>query len=51
MNSFIECIDIISRLWAVGDQKGRFGRPKIEFSSKVAKFAGQIGIDLTLIYA
>ena len=31
---------IISRLVAVGVQKGRFGRPKIQFCSKVAKLAG-----------
>ena len=30
-------------------QKGR-GRPKIQFSYKVAKFAEYIGIDLTLIF-
>ena len=27
-----------------------FGRPKIMFSSKISKFAGNIGIDLTLIF-
>ena len=31
---------IISRLGAMGVQKGRFGRPKIQLSSKVTKFAG-----------
>ena len=31
-------------------QKGRFGRTKIKFSTKVFKFAGKIGIDLTLIF-
>ena len=31
-------------------QKERFGHPKIQFSSKVAKFAGKIAIDLTLIF-
>ena len=30
-------------------QKGRFERPKIQFSSKVAKFLGKIRINLTLI--
>ena len=42
---------ILSRLGAAGVQKGRFGCPKIQLSSKVAKFAGQVGIDLTLLYA
>ena len=37
---------IISRL---GAQKGRFGRPKIEFLSKVDESVGKIGIDLILI--
>ena len=41
---------IISCLGAMSDQKGRFGGRKIKFSSKVAKFAGKIGIELTLIY-
>ena len=31
---------IILHLGAAGVQKGRFGRPKIQLSSKVAKFAG-----------
>ena len=31
---------IISRVGAVGIQKGRFGHQKIQFSSKVAKFSG-----------
>ena len=43
-------LHITSRLGATGVQKGRFGRPKIEFSSKVAKLAGKIGIDLMLIF-
>ena len=42
---------IISRLGTVGVQKGRFGRPKIKFSSKVAKFARNLEIDLPLIFA
>ena len=41
---------IISRLGAEGVQKWRFGRPKIHFFSKMAKFAGKTGIDLTLIF-
>ena len=41
---------IISRLGAVGVQKGHFGCPKIQFYSKMAKFAGWTGIDLTLIF-
>ena len=41
---------IISRLGTAGVQKGRFGRQKIEFPSKFAKFAGQIGIGLRLIF-
>ena len=32
------------------NQQGRFGRRKIQLSSKVAKFAKWIGIDLTLIF-
>ena len=39
---------ITSRLGAAGVQKGRFWRPEIKFSSKVAKFTEYIGIDLTL---
>ena len=31
---------IISRLGAAGVQKGCFGHPKIQLSSKVAKFTG-----------
>ena len=31
---------VVSRLGAVGVQKGRFGRPKIQFSSNVAICAG-----------
>ena len=31
---------ITSRLGVTGVQKGRFGRPEIHFSLKVAKFAG-----------
>ena len=31
-------------------QKERFQRPQIQFSSKVAKFAVQIRIDLTIIF-
>ena len=31
---------IISRLGAMGIQKERFGRPKIQLFSKIAKFAG-----------
>ena len=31
---------ITSRLGTVGVQKGRFGYPKIQLSSKVTKFAG-----------
>ena len=31
---------VISRLAATGVQKRRFGRPKIQFSSEVTKFAG-----------
>ena len=38
---------IMTRLGAMGVQKGRFGRLKIQFFSKVAKFSGQIGIDQT----
>ena len=38
---------IISCLGAVGVHKERFGRQKIQFSSKMAKFPGQIGIDMT----
>ena len=34
----------------MGFRKGRFGNPKVEFSSKVAEFAGKIVIDLTLIF-
>ena len=30
----------ISRLGAAAAEKGRFGRPKIQLSSKVAKFSG-----------
>ena len=41
---------IISRLDAADVQKGRFGRPKIQLSSKVAKFAGLFGIDLAFIF-
>ena len=41
---------IISRLGAVGVQKGRYGRPKLQISSKMTKFAGKIRIDLTLIF-
>ena len=41
---------IITCLGTTGVQKGRFGRPKVQFSSKVAKFARKIGIDLTLIF-
>ena len=41
---------IISRLGATNVPKGRFGRPKLQLSSKMAKFAGQIGIDPTLIF-
>ena len=41
---------IILRLGATGVQKGLFGHPKIQVFSKVAKFAGKIGIDLTLIF-
>ena len=40
----------MSRLGAMGVQKGRFGRRKIRFSSKVAKFARKIGIDLKIIF-
>ena len=42
--------NIISCLGALGVQKRPFGHPKIQFSSKVFKFAGKIGIDLTLIF-
>ena len=49
-----QCIQIanhiISRSDAMGVQKGPFGHPKDKFSLKVAKFAGQIGIYLTLIF-
>ena len=31
-------------------QNGRYGRQKINFSSKVAKFAGKIGTDWTFIH-
>ena len=41
---------IISRLGVMGVQKERFGRLKIQFSSKVAKFSEKKGIDLTLIF-
>ena len=41
---------IISRLGARNVHKGRFGLPKIELSSKVAKFAGWIGIDPAFIF-
>ena len=34
----------------MGVKKGRFGRLKIQFSSKVAKFVGKIGIEQTLIF-
>ena len=47
-------IGIVSQLMIgfriMGVQKGRYGLPKIQFSSKVAKFAGKIGIYLTLIF-
>ena len=32
-------------------QKGRFGRSKIQLYSKVAKFSGEIEIDMTFIFA
>ena len=41
---------ILSRFRVMGIQKGRYGRPIIQFSPKVAKFAGKIGIDLTIIF-
>ena len=41
---------IISRLGAAGVQKVRFGHPKIQVFSKVTKYAGSIGIDLTLTF-
>ena len=41
---------MISRLGAAGVRKGRFRRPKIQFSSKLANFAAKIGTDLTLIF-
>ena len=41
---------ILSRLGAIGVQKGRFGHPKIQFSSKAAKFVGEIGNDIMLIF-
>ena len=41
---------IISRLGVMGIQKGRFERPKIQFPSKVVKFAVLIRIDLALIF-
>ena len=31
-------------------QEGRYGYPKIKFSSYVAKFAGKIGIELMLFF-
>ena len=37
-------------LGAAAIQNGRSGRPKIQLSSKVAKFAGKIGIDLPFIF-
>ena len=40
---------IISHLGAAGVQRVRFGHPAIQLSSQMAKFAGLIGIDLTLI--
>ena len=39
---------IITRLGTMCVQEGCFEHPEIQFSSKVAKFAGNIGIDLTL---
>ena len=42
--------NFISRFGAVDVQKKRFERPKIQFSSKVAKFAGKIEFDLALIF-
>ena len=41
---------IISRLGAMGRLKERFRHPNIQLSSQVAKSAGYIGIDLTLIF-
>ena len=41
---------IISRFRVMSVKKERYDRPKIKFSSIVAKFAGKIGIDLTLIF-
>ena len=41
---------IISRLGAMGVQKGYFGRSKIQFSSNVAKFERKIRIYMTLIF-
>ena len=40
---------IIPRFRVMGVQKRRFQRPKNKFSSKVAKFAGTIRIDLVMI--
>ena len=42
-------INIISRFWAIGVQKIQKNAQKIEYSAKVAKFAGKIRIDLTMI--
>ena len=39
----------MSRFRVMGIQKGRYGHPKIKFSSKVAKFAEKIRIDLIMI--
>ena len=41
---------IISRLGAATVQKGRFVRPKIQLSLKVAKFAGYFGFYLDFIF-
>ena len=42
-------VKFISHFGVAAVQKGCFGRPKIQLSSKVAKFAGWVGIDPTLI--
>ena len=41
---------IMSSFQVMGVQKGRFGRPKVKFSLKLAKFTGKIGIDQKIIF-
>ena len=48
---YTQCAEkIILRFRMMGVQKGRYGRPKIKFSSKQSIYAGKIEIDLTLIF-